>query len=161
VLSDANYGVVIAVFALGVVALAMNRSRFGFGLRSLASSDKFAEYAGVEVAHARRWAFLLSGALAGVGGAVEVLGVQHRFIAGFAGQLGFQTILVANVGLFLPVGILLAGIFFGLLQYAGLSIANMTHLSSYFVTLITAVFVLVFIGDPVRAVRSRWRKRHG
>lgn len=160
VLSDANYGIVLSLAAVVLFAIVLARTSFGYSLRAISSNADFARYAGVRVASVQRIAFLLSGGLAGAAGALEVLGVQHRFIAGFAGQLGFQTILVANVGLFSAVGILLAGLFFGLLQNFGLSISQLTSVSSYFITLITAVFVLVFVGNPVSRILSKWVRRN-
>lgn len=57
----------------------------------------------------------LSGALAGVAGAIEVMGVQHRYLDGIAGSYGFDGIAVALLGGLGATGVIGSALFFGAL----------------------------------------------
>ena len=64
---------------------------------------------------------LISGALAGLGGAVEVLGVHYRLVGAFSGGGGFDGLAVAALGGFHPLGITLAAGLLGGLQVGALN----------------------------------------
>lgn len=158
VLSDANVGIVIAVMTATAFAVLLSRWRSGYALRAIGANPKFAQYAGVPVPSVRRNAFVLAGAIAGIMGAIEVTGIQHRFVSGFEGQLGIEAIMVSIIGANHPLGVLLAGPFFAILKNVGLVSSQLTTVSSYLITLVTAVFMLMFVADPVRTLLARRRK---
>lgn len=157
--SDANAGIFIAIIIAIVLAVLMSRGRSGYSLRAISASSKFAQFAGVDVDSTRRTAFLVSGGLAGLVGAIEVLGVQQRFVVGFAGQLGIEAILIAVVGAYLPLGVLVAALLFGVIRNVGLTMSQITDVSSYLITLVTAVFMIIFLADPVKKLLSSLRRR--
>lgn len=159
VLSDANVGLFITLALVAVLAVVVGRSEFGFGMRAISAGSLFARYAGVSVPQVRRRAFLLSGSIGGLAGAIEVLGVQHRYIVGFAGTMGIDALMIAILGLYSVVGVLIAGLFFGALKNYGLALSQLTDASSYMVMLVTAVFVLLFVTDPVRRLRRTQERR--
>src|SRR5256886_13292889 len=59
---------------------------------------------------------MLAGGLAGVAGAIEVLGVHYRLIEGFSQGFGFAAVSIALIGALSPLGVLPAGLFFGFLE---------------------------------------------
>jgi simple sugar transport system permease protein len=89
------------------------RTRWGFRARVLGESPKAAAYAGFRAARITVTAMCLSGALAGLAGAGELLGVQHRLQDGLATGLGFTGIIVAFLArlnmLAVPLAALLLG----------------------------------------------------
>lgn len=155
-LSDANYAFLFALAVPALFAIMLARTRFGFSLRAMSSSPAFARYAGADVERDRMLAFLLSGAGAGLIGAIEVLGVQHRYITGFAGNTALDGLVVAILGGNAPLGVFLVGIFFGVLRNIGFVLAQFTDMSSYVITLIFAIFVLTYISDPLAYSRAVW-----
>lgn len=159
VLSDANVGIIVAVMTATAFAVLLARWRSGYALRAIGANPRFAEYAGVPVPSVRRNAFLLAGAMAGIMGAIEVTGIQHRFVSGFEGQLGIEAIMVSIIGANHPIGVLVSGVFFAMLKNVGLVSAQLTTVSSYLITLVTAVFMLMFVADPVRTLLARRRKK--
>lgn len=159
VLSDANVGIIIAVMTATAFAVLLARWPSGYALRAIGANPKYAEYAGVPVPSVRRNAFLLAGAMAGIMGAIEVTGIQHRFVSGFEGQLGIEAIMVSIIGANHPLGVLLSGPFFAVLKNVGLVSSQLTTVSSYLITLVTAVFMLMFVADPVRTLLAHRRKK--
>ena len=85
----------------------------GYEGRMVGQSPKFAQYGGQNKWRAIIGAMFLSGALAGLAGAVEVLGVHYRFISSFSADANFDGVMVALLGQSHPLGVVIAGIFVG------------------------------------------------
>jgi len=99
-----------------LVGFGLFRTRAGFRLRTVGSSQGAAQYAGISVTKVWIGAMVLSGALAGIGGAVEVLGLHYRYYDQFSPGYGFTAIAVGLVGNNHPLGVVLAGLLFGALN---------------------------------------------
>jgi simple sugar transport system permease protein len=92
------------------------RSTWGFNLRTAGSNPNAARYAGINTG---RWIILtmtLAGALAGLAGTNEVLGVNHNLAMAFSSGYGFDSIALALLGRSHPLGVVLASLFFGTLR---------------------------------------------
>src|SRR5439155_1266729 len=96
--TDLHVGVLIALAAVAVGHVALWRTPFGFRLRILGASAPAAAYAGISPARALMSVMLLSGGLAGLAGAIEVLGVHYRLIDGFAHGFGFNAVAIPVLG---------------------------------------------------------------
>lgn len=110
-----HLGLPLAVLLAAGLWLLLARTRWGFRARVLGASPKAAAYAGF---HARRitvTALCLSGALAGLAGAGELMGVQHRIQDGLSSGLGFAGIIVAFLARLSPLGTPLAALLLGAL----------------------------------------------
>ena len=114
-----NAGIVIALIAVLVVWFVVSRTSFGLRLRALGGNPEAARFAGVRIGSMIVSAMAISGALAGLGGAVEVLGVRGKLIAGFSPGYGFEAIAIALLGRLHPAGILGAALLFGALDAGG------------------------------------------
>jgi hypothetical protein len=125
--SAANWGFVLAIIFAIIVWFVINKTTLGFKLRAVGFSNSAAEYAGIDTGKSFLTAMAFSGALAGIGGAVQLLGMSGR-ISQFSGQegYGFQGITVALIGASNPLGCIFAGIFYGAMKYGGgkLSLVN-------------------------------------
>ena len=110
-----SFGFPIALVAAAGFALLFRRARLGLEIRAIGASPAAARTAGVPVARTIVVTMLLSGALAGLGGAVEILGVHHRFLVAFSPGYGFESIAVALLGGLSAVGVTLSAILFGAL----------------------------------------------
>jgi ABC-type uncharacterized transport system permease subunit len=91
-------GLAIAVACTALYGWAVRATLWGFALRMAGAAPDTAEAAGITVARTQIGAMALSGALAGLAGALEVLSVDHRFLTGLAGSYGFDGIAVAFLG---------------------------------------------------------------
>ena len=108
-----NSGFYLALAALLLVFLYLFRSGAGFSVRMSGQAPRFAQNAGMHRLRSIAAAMLLSGALAGLGGAVEVLGVHYHFVSNFSSLDYFDGLIVALLGQTHPIGIFFASVFLG------------------------------------------------
>ena len=148
-----NFGILIALAAAGFVWYLLNRTTWGFRFRAVGSNAAAARTAGISVAAVTTSIMAIAGALAGLGGAVQVLGSQYALTAGIGGSFGFDAITVALLGRANPVGTVFAAILFGGLRAGGLTMQSNTDTPLDLILIIQALVVL-FIAAPavVKAV---------
>ncbi|HEY7409054.1 MAG TPA: ABC transporter permease [Gemmatimonadaceae bacterium] len=120
--SAVNASLFIALAAAGVMGWMLFRTRAGYELRAVGLQPDAAEYGGVKVGTIWMKAFLISGALAGLGGINYVLGYKYYYEEGFAAGSGFLGIAVALVGRNHPLGVVIAAFLFATLSQGGLAI---------------------------------------
>jgi general nucleoside transport system permease protein len=147
--SDLHVGLVIALIVAVIAQVLLWRTRFGFRLRLLGESRSAAEYAGVSFAAGVMAVMFLSGGLAGLAGAIEVLGIHYRLIEGFSQGFGFTAVAVALLGLADPLVVVPAALFFGFLQAGALAMQREVGVPSSLVFVIqglSIVFVLCAMG---------------
>ena len=97
----------------------MDRSTFGLRLRAVGGNERAAEASGAPVRRTIILALVVSGAFAGLAGAVEVLGTRGRLIEGFSPGYGFEAIAIALLGGLNPFGIAAVALLFGALDAGG------------------------------------------
>jgi simple sugar transport system permease protein len=105
-------GFLIALAAAVLVYIYLWRSSPGYEQRMSGQKPLFAFYGGIHSGRAAIRGMMLSGALAGLAGAIEILGVHRRLLSGFSTGLGFDGLMVAILGLVHPLGVVLVAIFF-------------------------------------------------
>ncbi len=125
--SSANFGIFLAVIAAVIIWFIINKTTLGYRLRAVGFNRNAAEYGGISANKAVMTAMAISGCLAGLGGAVQTLGMSMR-ISQFATQesFGFQGITVALIAGSNPIGCIFSGLFYGAMKYGGskLSLIN-------------------------------------
>ena len=99
----------------------LDRTVLGYEIRASGEAPEAARRAGIPLGRTAVVTMLLSGAIAGVGGATIVAGVLHRFNVALSPGYGFIAIAVAIVGGFDPLRVVLASFVFGMLQSGGLA----------------------------------------
>lgn len=141
---SSNYGILIAIVVVIIIYLIIEKTTLGYQLKAVGFNKSAAEYGGIAVGGSILTAMAISGALAGIGGATQVLGMGER-ISLFAGQegFGFQGISVALIGASNPFGVFFAGLFYGALKYGG-SKLNLIQAPSEIIDIImgTVVFFI-------------------
>ena len=154
--TDLHIGILLAVVAVLISHLAFWHTPYGFRLRLLGSTDAAAAYAGVSIARGLFSVMLIAGALAGIAGAVEVLGIHYRLIQGFSVGFGFNAVAIALLASFNPIAVLPAGLFFGFLETGALAMQREIGVPSSLVFVIqglTMVLVLCALGISLRRQR--------
>lgn len=125
--SGASYNILFAVIAAILIAFILNRTTLGYKLKAVGFNRFAAEYGGINSNKEILTAMSISGALAGLGGACQLMGMANR-ISQFSSQegFGFQGITVALIGSTNPIGCIFAGLFYGAMKYGGtkLSLVN-------------------------------------
>jgi len=105
-------GFVIAVLAVIVVYIYLWRTKAGYEQRMAGQSKRFALFGGIRSDSAAIRAMIISGALAGLAGAIEVMGVHRRIMTGFSVGLGFDGLTSAILGQTHPIGVFIVAILF-------------------------------------------------
>lgn len=135
-------GAVIFVYWL------LRRTTVGFEFRASGANADAARYAGMRAGFVIVAAMALSGALAGLAGANQVLGVLGRVSPNFSAGIGFDAIAVALLGRSHPVGVLFAGLLFGALQAGGRQMQASAGVSLDLISVIQAL-IIIFIAAPM------------
>ncbi|MBV9289311.1 MAG: ABC transporter permease [Hyphomicrobiales bacterium] len=147
---DAHVGFLIALAAAACLSLVLWRTPFGFSIRVAGYSRRAAAYAGFSMPLITWGVMLLAGALAGLAGGVEVLGVHHRLIEGFSSGFGFKAVTVALLGAIEPLAIAPAALFVGLLEAGSLSMQRQIGVPSALVVVIEGLTMLFVLAATVR-----------
>jgi len=154
-----SWGLVIAVGACVIVYWLLYKTTLGYRLRAVGLNARAANYAGINVPLHLVLALFISGMLAGLAGAVQMLGVQHRLYDSFSSGYGFTAIVVALLANNNPFGVILASIFFASLSTGGQSMQLVSGVPAHLTDVISGIIIfLVATKDIVQRVQKRWRK---
>lgn len=118
-----NLGIFLAIMAVIVIAFILNKTTFGFELKSVGFNRHAAEYAGISVNKNIILSMMIAGGLAGLAGVVQYAGNANCIQIGVLPSQGMDGIAVALLGANSPVGALISALFFGLL-YSGRGFMN-------------------------------------
>ncbi len=152
-----HLGFFIALLMAFLVWLLMFKTTWGFELRTVGSNPKAARYAGMNIVMVTIIGMTLSGALAGMSGANEVLGVNYNLALAFSSGYGFDSIALALLGKNNPVGVVLAAILYGTLRNGATNMQVVSGIPIYIVQVLQAI-ILAFIAAPA-IIRTVFRLR--
>ena len=141
-------GIFVVMLAVIFIWWLLFRSTIGFEFRAAGLNPEAARYAGMRSGLIIVLVMALAGALAGLAGANQVLGVLGRVSPNFSGGVGFDAIAVALLGRSHPVGVLLAGLLFGALQAGGRQMQVDAGVSLDVIAIIQAL-IIIFIAAPM------------
>ncbi len=144
----ANWGFLVAIVVTLIVWFVIEKTTLGYELKAVGANKFAAEYGGINVNRSILTALAISGALAGLAGALQLMGMGKR-ISIFSSQegFGFAGIVVALIGCSNPFGVLVAGIFYGALMYGG-SKLNLEGVPTQLISVIVGT-VVFFIAISV------------
>jgi len=141
-----NLTIVWAVICCVALWFFIWRSKWGYEIRAVGFNETASMYAGVKPARVIMLSMIISGALAGMVGLNEIMGVQHRLLLNFTAGYGFTGIAVSLMGRNHPFGIVLASLLFGVLYQGGGELAfDMPTITREMVVAIQG-FVILFSG---------------
>jgi simple sugar transport system permease protein len=157
-----HLGILIAVVLAFAVYFLLWRTTLGYRIRAVGQNIFASRYAGIKVNRYIVTALLLSGAFAGLAGAIQVFGVNYRMITdgsatGFTGSAGFNGIVAALFGQLHPLLSIPASILFGALLVGANSMQRAVQIPSALVTVLNGVVVVFVVGSEI--LRRR-RQRH-
>ena len=165
--SRVHVGCLITLAVVAVAAVMLGRSIKGFEIRLVGAAPKAARFAGFNADQLTIFTFMVSGALAGLAGIIEVAGPIGQLQPGISPGYGFTAIIVAFLGRLNPIGILIAGLFLALTFIGG----EGAQISMKIPLDLTKVFqgILLFyvlacdsmIVYRVRLLRSHGKPAHG
>jgi simple sugar transport system permease protein len=153
-----HLGAFFAVILAIVVYILLWRTTLGYRIRSVGQSKSASRYAGIKVKRYIIVALMLSGALAGLAGVIQVYGVNYRMItdgstSGFTGGAGYNGIVAALFGSLHPIITIPASILFGALLVGANSMQRVTQVPSALITALNGLVVVFVVSSEI------WRKK--
>lgn len=148
-----HLGFFIAIGMAVFVYWFLFKTTWGFEVRTVGQNPDAARYAGMSITRNIIVAMCLSGALAGLAGANEVLGVNHNLALSFSSGYGFDGIAIALLGKSHPLGVVLTGLLFGTLRSGATRMQNIARIPVEIIDVIQAL-IIAFIAAPaiIRAI---------
>jgi ABC-type uncharacterized transport system permease subunit len=158
-----HLGAAIAVILAFLVYVLLWRTTLGYRIRAVGQNPDASRYGGIEVRQHVVMALLLSGAFAGLAGAVQVYGLNYRMITdgsatGFTGSAGFNGIVAALFGQLHPIGAIPASFFFGALLVGANKLQRVMQVPSAFIVALNGLVVIFVVSSEIWR-RRRQRKR--
>lgn len=139
-----HLGICIAVVLAIVLTFILFRTTFGYQLRAVGEGAAAAEAAGISIAQNTLRVFLISGALAGLGGAIEIMALQpHRLTLNFSPGYGYTAIAVALLAKLHPMVTVATAVLFGALAKGSFAMEDIGM--SRQVTLMMQAIILLFV----------------
>lgn len=156
--TNASSGVFIAVALVIIVYLVYRYTVVGYEMRMVGANIRFARAGGVKTNKIYLSIFLLSGAIAGLAGAIEILGVYGKFTADFASNIGWDGIMIATIAMNNPLATGIVGVLWAALKSGSLYMEAVTETNRLTMEVIQAVFVLFITINYKRMFGVRLRK---
>jgi simple sugar transport system permease protein len=150
-----HLGFFIAIAVAFLVYWLLFKTTWGLELRTVGSNPNAARYAGMNNVAATIIAMSLSGALAGLAGANEILGVNYRLVPAFSSGYGFDAIALALLGKNHPFGVVLSGLLFGFLRSGARQMQLQAGIPIDIISILQAL-ILAFIAAPA-IIRTIYR----
>ncbi len=151
-------GALIAVALSVLVYIFLWRTTIGYRIRAVGLNPDASRFSGISVPFYQALSLTLAGGFAGVAGAIEVIGVQHRLLEGVTSGYGFSGIVAALFGGLHPLGTIPAAILFGGLLVGGDKMQRATQVPSALIGTILGLVVLFVVGSALWSRRLQARR---
>jgi ABC-type uncharacterized transport system permease subunit len=150
-----HLGFFLAIAAAAFVYWFLFKTTWGFEMRTVGANPSAAQYSGMSISRNFVIAMALSGALAGLAGTAQVLGVTHFLASGFSPGFGFDSIALALLGNSHPVGVVLAALLFGTLRAGAIKMQSQAMIPVDIIDILQAL-IIMFVAAPAMI---RWLYR--
>ena len=137
-------GIIIALLAVFAVHFVMTRTAFGLRLQIVGANPRAAKHAGMSVGRLTYATFALSAALAGLGGAVEILGVWGTMRADWNPAYGLLVVPLVFLARFNGIAVIGFTLFFAILMIGGESASRRLGVPNFYVLVLVAL-LLIFL----------------
>lgn len=144
--ADVSLAAIVALICVFLIYFLMFKTTLGFKLRAVGANPRAANYSGIQISKTIITGMLISGAMAGIAGGVEVMSNQYRLWDTLLKGYGFDGITVALVGQLHPFGVLITGLFFGALRAGGNTMQVLVKVPVTLVYVIQALTILLVVG---------------
>lgn len=159
-----NIGIIIAILLAILIYYILKHTTLGYQLKAVGFNKDAAEYAGIDIKKNIFRSMFIAGAIAGIAGATQVLGVTHQVsILGAPEEYGFDGMAVALIAGNNPLATIPSGLLFAGLKYGGAKL-NSSHLKapSEIINIVIGVIVL-FVAMPklFKLIKEKFGKDRG
>lgn len=152
-----HIGIFLAFIAVPIVWFLLFRTTRGFEIRATGANPDAARYAGVKPRRMIVLTMSIAGLLAGLAGAVTILGINHQMNTAFSTSVGFDSITVALLGRSNPIGVMFAALLFGGMRGGAPPMQINAGIPAELVDFLQALILLFLIANVVlrRLLRLR------
>jgi len=153
-----HMGILLSLLCVPLIYVFLFKTVYGYRIRAIGASNKAADYGGINISKNIILTMFISGGLAGLVGAGEISGIQHRLMGGFSPWYGYFGVLVALLGRLHPFGVLIASVLFGGLLVGGDFMQRAAGVSAPLVYVLQGLIVIFLIGGEkiiTRKIGSR------
>lgn len=140
---SAHSGILIALLVLLLAYVFVKHTNLGYCMRTVGQNPIFAQYGGLHIRKIMLLSFLLSGAVAALGGVIEVTGIHYSFFDNFAADMGGDGLIIALLAANSPIGVLLTSLFFAYLEIGGQIMQQNTDVSRELVLIIQVIMIMM------------------
>ncbi|RKX43806.1 MAG: ABC transporter permease [Thermotogae bacterium] len=155
--TELTSGILIAILAAFVMYIILEKTTKGYEIKATGFNPYAAEYGGIKISQNIILAMAVSGALAGLAGSLEVMGVHHRFLGTLSGGKGFDGISIALIGQNHPIGIIFAALLMGSLR-TGSNEMQFVGVPKHIIIIVQGIVIFLVAADRiVRTVLIRKR----
>ena len=144
-----HWGFILALLVAVLVWWILWKTTLGFEIRTVGANPDAAKYAGINVKRTIIITMAISGALAGLAGAIEVTALNYRHELGFSSGYGFDAIAIALLGKTNPYGVILAAILFGAMRNGSTRMQFLTQIPIDIISVIQALMLLFVAADAI------------
>ena len=145
--SRLHLGFIIVVLVLIAIWFLQQKTTTGFAMRLSGLNAKCARYAGVNQKKSLLLVIVISGVIAGLGGAMELMGNQYKMMAGISNGFGFDGIGIAVMGQHTPVGMFLSALLFGALRVGTQSMQRGSNVPVPILNILQGAIVIAVIAS--------------
>ena len=154
--TDVHLGLFLSVLLVFAMYFVFKRTTIGYQITAMGLNPVACGYAGINVKKNMIALALISGGLAGVAGASEIMGVKHRLFDSFSPGYGLDAIVIAFLAKSHPVGVMFASLFFGALRSGAGMMQRATGVPT---TAVLAIQGLVILFVTISLVLPLWRPK--
>lgn len=144
-----HWGFILTLAIAALIWWLLNKTTLGFEIRTAGANPDAARYAGINVGRTIIISMVLSGALAGLAGAVEVTALNYRHELGFSTGYGFDAIAIALLGKTSPFGVVLSALLFGAMRNGAARMQFLTQIPVDVISVIQALILLFVAADAI------------
>ena len=141
-----HLGIVIAIVLAAILTFVLFRTTFGYQLRAVGAGAAAAEAAGISIVQNTLRVFFISGALAGLGGAIELMALTRRLFLNFSPGYGYTAIAVALLAKLHPLVTMAAALLFGALTTGSYAMQRSVGISDKVTLVMQATILLAVLG---------------
>lgn len=152
-----NKGILIALAVAAAVYFFMFKSKSGYRQRLVGKNMLFARYGGININRTILISFGLAGAIAGLSGAVEILGVHGTYFNDFASAIGGDGLIMSLLAGFNPLLVVISGLFFGYLKTGAQIMQQNTAITRDFAALIQTIIIMLISSRMLAAYFNKRR----
>lgn len=158
--TSVNWGIVISIVLVLIIAFILKKTTLGFELRAVGFNKFGAEYAGINIRSSMVKSMAIAGLLAAIAGAIQVMGVTNVITVLPAQEgYGFDGIAVALIANNNPIGVIFSGLLFGAFKYGGTKMQSVGAPSEVVNIIIGSIVYFIALTSVIRILYLKMRQK--